>query len=181
MIVHLAGKASDMDGLMAVAREHNLFVIEDCAQSWGATYRGQPVGLFGDLACYSFNEFKHVSCGDGGIVGTNDPRFGPTLRKWGDKHYDRVTNNRNPEALSPNYRMSEPQAAVAAAQLVKLPAIIGTHVRFGTRLLGLCAISPCPASCCRRLTRATPIAFGFVCCVSRLRVFAGRATSSSPP
>ena len=136
MVVHLAGNPSDMDALMAIAREHHLFVIEDCAQSWGACYRGKPVGLFGDLACYSFNEFKHVSCGDGGIVGTNDPRFGPTLSKWGDKHYDRVTNNRNPEALSPNYRMSEPQAAVAAAQLVKLPAIIGTHVRLGTRLLG---------------------------------------------
>jgi perosamine synthetase len=135
MIVHLAGKASDMDGLMAVAREHSLFVIEDCAQSWGATYRGKAVGLFGDLACYSFNEFKHVSCGDGGIVGTNNPRFGPTLTKWGDKHYDRVTGNRNPEALSPNYRMSEPQGAVAAAQLTKLPAIIATHVRLGTLML----------------------------------------------
>lgn len=135
MVVHLAGNPSDMDALMAIAREHQLFVIEDCAQAWGATYRGKPVGLFGDLACYSFNEFKHVSCGDGGITGTNLPRLGPTLSKWGDKHYDRVTNDRNPTTLSPNYRMSEPQAAVAAAQLVKLPAIIAAHVRLGTRLL----------------------------------------------
>jgi perosamine synthetase len=134
MIIHLAGNPSDMDALMAIAREHHLFVIEDCAQSWGAAYRGKPVGLFGDLACYSFNEFKHVSCGDGGIVGTNNPRFGPTLAKWGDKHYDRVTGNRNPETLSPNYRMSEPQAAVAAAQMTKLPAIIAAHVGLGTRL-----------------------------------------------
>ena len=136
MPVHLAGNPSDMDALMAIAREHNLLVIEDCAQAWGAAYRGKPVGLFGDLACYSFNEFKHVSCGDGGIVGTNESRYGPTLAKWGDKHYDRVTNNRNPEALSPNYRLSEPQAAVAAAQLVKLPGIIATHIRLGSRLLG---------------------------------------------
>jgi len=135
MIVHLAGNPSDMAALMVIAREHNLFVIEDCAQAWGACYRGKPVGLFGDLACYSFNEFKHVSCGDGGIVGTNDPRFGPTLTKWGDKHYDRVTGNRNPEALSPNYRMSEPQGAVAGAQLVKLPGIIARHIDLGTRLL----------------------------------------------
>ena len=135
MVVHLAGNPCEMDALMAVAREHNLFVIEDCAQAWGAAYRGKPVGLFGDLACYSFNEFKHVSCGDGGIAGTNDPRLGPTLSKWGDKHYDRVTNDRNPEALSPNYRISQPQAAVAAAQLTKLPAIIGTHIRLGMRLL----------------------------------------------
>jgi dTDP-4-amino-4,6-dideoxygalactose transaminase len=135
MIVHLAGNPCDMDSLLAVAREHNLFVIEDCAQAWGAAYRGKPVGLFGHLACYSFNEFKHVSCGDGGIVATNDARFGPSLAKWGDKHYDRATNSRNPEALSPNYRMSEPQAAVAAAQLAKLDAIVAGHTRAGQRLL----------------------------------------------
>jgi dTDP-4-amino-4,6-dideoxygalactose transaminase len=136
MVVHLAGNPSDMDALMAIAREHNLFVIEDCAQSWGAAYRGKPVGLFGHLACYSFNEFKHVSSGDGGIVGTNDARFGPSLTKWGDKHYDRVAGGRNPETLSPNYRISEPQSAVAAAQLTKLPAILAAHIRLGTRLLG---------------------------------------------
>ena len=135
MIVHLAGNPSDLDALMAIAREHNLIVIEDCAQSWGAQYRGKPVGLFGHLACYSFNEYKHVSCGDGGIVATNDPQFGSSLAKWGDKHYDRVTNSRNPEALSPNYRMSEPQAAVAAAQLGKLDTIIAAHIHFGSRLL----------------------------------------------
>ncbi|MBA4137067.1 MAG: glutamine--scyllo-inositol aminotransferase [Opitutus sp.] len=135
MVVHLAGNPSDMEAIMAIAREHDLLVIEDCAQSWGAQFRGTPVGLFGHLACYSLNEFKHISCGDGGIVGTNDERFGPTLTKWGDKHYDRVSGGRNPETLSPNYRISEPQAAVAAAQMRKLPAIISTHIRLGRRLL----------------------------------------------
>ena len=135
MPIHLAGNPCDMDALTSLAREHDLRVIEDCAQSWGARYRGTPVGLFGDLACYSLNEFKHISCGDGGIVATNNPAYGPSLSKWGDKHYDRVTGNRNPEALSPNYRMSEPQAAVAAAQLVKLPDIVAQHIRLGTVLL----------------------------------------------
>jgi dTDP-4-amino-4,6-dideoxygalactose transaminase len=136
MVVHLAGNPSDLDALLAVAREHHLRVIEDCAQAWGACHRGRPVGLFGDLACYSLNEFKHISCGDGGIVGTNDERLGPSLCQWGDKFYDRITGNRNPEALAPNYRMSEPQAAVAAAQMAKLPAIVAAHIRLGTRLLG---------------------------------------------
>ena len=135
MVVHLAGNPSDMDAIMSIAKEHNLFVIEDCAQSWGAAHRGRPVGLFGELACYSLNEFKHISCGDGGIVGTNDKRFGPTLTRWGDKHYDRATGGRNPETLSPNYRMSEPQAAVAAAQLARLDEIVGAHIRLGSRLL----------------------------------------------
>ncbi len=136
MVVHLAGNPCDMEAFMALAREHNLIVIEDCAQAWGARYRGTPVGLFGQIACYSFNEYKHISCGDGGLVGTNDERFGPTLCKWGDKHYDRVTGGRNPETLSPNYRMAEPQAAVAAAQMTKLPQIIDAHIHFGARLLG---------------------------------------------
>ena len=136
MVVHLAGNPSNMEALLAVAREHGLAVIEDCAQSWGARHRGTPVGLFGDLACYSFNEFKHVSCGDGGIVATNRDDLGTGLSKWGDKHYDRVTGGRDPQTLSPNYRMSEPQAAVAAAQLDKLPGIIAAHIRLGTALLG---------------------------------------------
>ena len=136
MVVHLAGNPSDMEALMAIAREHHLAVIEDCAQSWGACHRGQPVGLFGRLACYSLNEYKHISSGDGGIVGTNDEQLGTSLGKWGDKHYDRVAGGRNPETLSPNYRISEPQSAVAAAQMVKLPAIIATHRRLGSRLFG---------------------------------------------
>jgi dTDP-4-amino-4,6-dideoxygalactose transaminase len=136
MVVHLAGNPSDMEALMAVARDHNLAVIEDCAQSWGARHRGTPVGLFGDLACYSFNEFKHVSCGDGGIVATNRDDLGTGLSKWGDKHYDRVSGGRDPQTLSPNYRMSEPQAAVAAAQMEKLPAIVAAHVRLSSLLLG---------------------------------------------
>jgi perosamine synthetase len=134
MAVHLAGNPCDMAALMAVARAHQLSVIEDCAQAWGARYRGEPVGLQGDLACYSFNDFKHVSCGDGGIVATSDERLGAGLSKWGDKCYDRVTGGRDPVDLAPNYRMSEPQAAVATAQLSKLAFIAETRNRLGVRL-----------------------------------------------
>lgn len=129
MPVHLAGNPCDMAGLLAIAREHQLVIIEDCAQAWGARYQGQPVGLAGDLACYSFNEFKHLSCGDGGIVGTNHPELGPGLSRWGDKFYDRVNNNRNPEELAPNLRMSEPQAAVAAAQVERHDTFIAPRQR----------------------------------------------------
>lgn len=137
MAVHLTGNPADMDAVLAIAKANNLFVIEDCAQAWGAEYRGKPVGSFGHLACFSFNEFKHVSCGDGGIVATNDERFGPTLAKWGDKFYDRnsAADARNPTTLAPNYRMSEPQAAVAAGQLAKLSGIVADHIRLGSRLL----------------------------------------------
>jgi dTDP-4-amino-4,6-dideoxygalactose transaminase len=134
MAVHLAGNPCDMAALVALAKELRVPLIEDCAQAWGACWQGQPVGLQGDIACYSFNEFKHVSCGDGGIVATNDARLGPGLSKWGDKYYDRVTGGRDPEELAPNYRISEPQAAVAAAQLTKLAEITAARGRAGQQL-----------------------------------------------
>jgi perosamine synthetase len=134
MAVHLAGNPADMAALVALAREHKVALIEDCAQAWGARWQGQPVGLQGDLACFSFNEFKHVSCGDGGIVATNDAHLGAGLSKWGDKYYDRVAGGRDPEELAPNYRISEPQAAVAAAQLTKLVEITTDRVRVGRQL-----------------------------------------------
>lgn len=134
MAIHLAGNPCDMPALLAIAKEHNLAVIEDCAQSWGARCQGTPVGLMGDFGCYSFNDFKHIACGDGGMVGTNSPKYGAGLSKWGDKCYDRVSGTRDPEELAPNYRMSEPQSAVCVAQLGKLADIVARRNRAGSLL-----------------------------------------------
>jgi dTDP-4-amino-4,6-dideoxygalactose transaminase len=142
MAVHLAGNACDLTALAAIAREHQLVLIEDCAQSWGARHRGTPVGLVGDFACYSFNDFKHIACGDGGLVATNSEQYGPGLSKWGDKSYDRVTGGREVEELAPNYRISEPQSAVAAAQLTKLNDIVARRNRAGELLTSLIAGAP---------------------------------------
>jgi perosamine synthetase len=142
MPVHLAGNPCDMAALTDIAREHGLAVIEDCAQAWGARWQRRPVGLAGHLACFSLNDFKHLSCGDGGIVGTNDPQLGPGLAKWGDKHYDRIAGGRDPEELAPNYRMSEPQAAVGAAQLERHDAITGGRTRAGNLLTSLLSDTP---------------------------------------
>lgn len=142
MAVHLAGNPSDLTALSALAREHGLALIEDCAQSWGAQHRGTPVGLVGDLACYSFNDFKHVSCGDGGMVGTRSEKLGVGLSQWGDKYYDRVTGTRDPAELAPNYRMSEPQAAVAGAQMTKLAALVAARNRLGLQLTAALADTP---------------------------------------
>jgi perosamine synthetase len=142
MAVHLAGNACDLTALSAIAKEHSLILIEDCAQSWGARHRGTPVGLVGDFACYSFNDFKHIACGDGGMVATNSEQFGPGLSKWGDKYYDRVVGGREIDELAPNYRMSEPQSAVAAAQLTKLPEIVARRNRAGELLTSLLTGTP---------------------------------------
>ena len=142
MAVHLAGNAADLTALSAIAREHNLILIEDCAQSWGAKHRGTPVGLVGDFGCYSLNDFKHIACGDGGIVATNSENYGPGLSKWGDKSYDRVAGGREVEELAPNYRISEPQAAVSAAQLTKLTDIVTRRHHIGELLTSRLAGAP---------------------------------------
>lgn len=143
MVVHLAGNPADTTALATLAREHGVALIEDCAQAWGALHQGRPVGLEADIACYSFNDYKHLSCGDGGIVATARPDLGPTLAPWGDKQYDRTTPGyRDPAELAPNYRMSEPQAAVAAAQLTRLADIAARRHHAGTFLTTLLADLP---------------------------------------
>lgn len=142
LAVHLCGNPCDMDAIMAIAREHQLIVIEDCAQAWGARYDGQLVGLMGDLGCYSFNDFKHLSCGDGGLVGTNRDDLGQHLSKWGDKCYNRVTGIRNPDELACNYRMSEPLSAICTAQLERHNAIVTRRNELGMRLSAALADIP---------------------------------------
>jgi perosamine synthetase len=131
--VHLTGNPCDMDALKAVADRHKLVLIEDCAQAWGARYRGRPIGTVGHLACFSLQNSKHVTCGDGGVVGSSDERFGPLLQKYGDKGGDRHKWG-GFDAFATNYRMSEPQAAVAAAQLTRLEAIAAKRAQLGNLL-----------------------------------------------
>jgi dTDP-4-amino-4,6-dideoxygalactose transaminase len=131
--VHLAGNPCDMDALKALADRHKLILIEDCAQAWGALYRERPIGTVGHMGCFSLQNSKHVTCGDGGVVGSSDERFGPLLQKFGDKGGDRVKWG-GFNAFATNYRMSEPQAAVAAAQLTRLEAIAAKRARLGNLL-----------------------------------------------
>ncbi|MCR4413705.1 MAG: DegT/DnrJ/EryC1/StrS family aminotransferase [Thermoguttaceae bacterium] len=131
--VHLTGNPCDLDALKALADRHKLILIEDCAQAWGAKYRGRPIGTVGHFACFSLQNSKHVTCGDGGVVASNDDRFGPLLQKFGDKGGDRRKWG-GFDAFATNYRMSEPQAAVAAAQLTRLEAIAAKRARLGNLL-----------------------------------------------
>jgi perosamine synthetase len=146
--VHLTGNPCDLQGLKALADRHNLVLIEDCAQAWGAKFRGQPVGTVGHIACFSLQNAKHVTCGDGGVVGSNDDRFGPLLQKFGDKGMDRLAAKPfdSTSVLGTNYRMSEPQAAVAAAQMDRLETIAAKRARLGELLtegiMGLPGIVP---------------------------------------
>ena len=132
--VHLYGNPCDMDALKALADRHGLALIEDCCQSWARGYRGKPIGTLGDFSCYSFQISKMITCGDGGIVGSNHDRFGPLLLNYCDKGFDRRTSNPTLKIFAPNYRMSETQAAVAAAQLERLEGIVAKRARLGNLL-----------------------------------------------
>jgi len=80
--VHLTGCPADMDPIVAFAREHGLFVIEDCAQAIGSSYKGRSVGGLGDLGCFSFHPLKTLNaCGDGGAITSNDPDRAVRLRE----------------------------------------------------------------------------------------------------
>jgi perosamine synthetase len=132
--VHLGGNPSELTALKALADKHRLVLIEDCAQAWGARYQGKPVGTIGHIACFSLQTSKHITCGDGGIVASNDERFGPLFQRFGDKGFDRSIPKFLTERLGTNYRMSEPQAAFAAAQMTRLEAIASKRARLGNLL-----------------------------------------------
>ncbi|MDR2686307.1 MAG: DegT/DnrJ/EryC1/StrS family aminotransferase [Oscillospiraceae bacterium] len=136
VVVHLAGNPSDMAAIMDIAGRHGLRVVEDCAQSWLSYCKGRPVGTFGDFGCFSTNEFKHISTGDGGALLTRDERLYRAALMFADKNYDRIGGLavRNCEALAPNYRMTELQGAVGIAQLEKLEGICARRSEIGGRI-----------------------------------------------
>jgi perosamine synthetase len=122
--VHMFGFPADMDGIMAVAREHGLSVVEDCAQAHLSTYKGRICGTIGDVGCFSFQQTKHVTAGEGGMVITDsDSLRGRKLQLCADKGWPRE-QYREHLFLAPNYHISDLQAAVALAQLRKLDGMI---------------------------------------------------------
>ncbi len=144
--VHLSGNPCRLTELRALADQHKLVLIEDCAQAWGARYRGQPVSSVGDISCFSLQDSKHVTCGDGGLAVTSSERFGPLLIKFGDKGTNRLHPEDTGTALGANYRMNELSAAFAAAQLTRLEDIAAKRSKLGefltAELAGVAALTP---------------------------------------
>jgi dTDP-4-amino-4,6-dideoxygalactose transaminase len=129
--VHLAGWPCDMDEIMDLANEFNLFVIEDCAQAHGAKYKGKPVGSIGDIGCWSFCQDKIMTTGgEGGMVVTNDESLWRKMWAYKDhgKSYEAVYEREHPkgfrwlhESFGTNWRMTEMQAAIGRIQLKRMP------------------------------------------------------------
>jgi len=132
--VHLFGNPCRLNELKAITDKHNLILIEDCAQAWGALYQGKPISSIGHFGCFSLQDSKHISCGDGGIVTTSDEKFGPLLIKFGDKGVNRLNPKDSSNALGANYRISELQAAFVAVQLTRLEGIAAKRSELGALL-----------------------------------------------
>jgi dTDP-4-amino-4,6-dideoxygalactose transaminase len=134
VVTHLFGNPCDMADIMSLARRLNIPVIEDCAQSYLAQCDGQHVGTIGDIGCFSLQQGKHITTGEGGLVVANDPALARRMflfinKAWGygDAHPDHYF-------IALNYRMSELQGAVAAAQLPKLDAVVQSRIDAAARL-----------------------------------------------
>ena len=140
MPVHLYGQACDMDTLMAIAQEHRLFIVEDCAEAFGTLYKGRHVGTFGDISTFSFFGNKTITTGEGGMVVSNDKTLiersrhlkGQGLAAHREYWHD---------VVGYNYRMTNIEAAIGLAQLERADDFISRKrdlaQRYAAALRGL--------------------------------------------
>jgi len=120
VVVHFGGQCADMDEIRTIANEHGLRIIEDCAHAFGAAWKNAPVGTIGDAGCFSFQQSKNVTCGEGGVLVTNDDEifkkaysYHMSGRKYGGQWFQH-------EVLGWNYKITEFQAALACSQMNKI-------------------------------------------------------------
>jgi dTDP-4-amino-4,6-dideoxygalactose transaminase len=130
IVVHLAGMPAEMDSIMALAKKHDFYVIEDCAQAHGAKYKGRSVGSIGHVGCWSFCQDKIMTTGgEGGMVTTNDESLWKSMWAYKDhgKSWDAIYDKEHPpgfrwlhESFGTNWRMTEMQAAIGRIQLKRM-------------------------------------------------------------
>mgnify|MGYP001381283508 CR=1 FL=1 len=130
MPVHYCGKACDMDSLLAIGQKNNVRIIEDAAHAFGSSYKGKKIGSFGDIACFSFDPIKNLTCGEGGAVTLADNELAEKIRRKRILGIDKDTWHRYRnerawfyEVVEQGYRyhMSNINAAIGLEQFKKLP------------------------------------------------------------
>lgn len=144
IVVHLYGLPADMDIIMEISKEKNIPVIEDSAQCYLSKYKGRIAGSIGQLSCFSFENSKHISVGEGGIVVTDDEILAEKVRKCGGIGFKDLTADegrvrlnedifqdpdyKRHDTLGWNYRLPELNASVAVAQLERLEEIVEKRI-----------------------------------------------------
>lgn len=129
MVVHIYGLPVDMDPVVALAEKYGLAIIEDAAEMHGQTYKGRPCGSFGEISTFSFYPNKHITCGEGGMVMTDDEMLVERSRLarnlfFGPKRYVH-------EELGYNFRMTNMQAAIGCAQLERIEETVAKKRHIG--------------------------------------------------
>ncbi|MFC2048071.1 DegT/DnrJ/EryC1/StrS family aminotransferase [Chloroflexota bacterium] len=148
--VHLFGHPADMDEIMAVARKHNLKVIEDSAQAPGAIYKGKPVGTMGDCGIFSFTESKNIMTGEGGMLITNDEEI-TEIARMVRNHGEVILESQSQrtyrsDILGWNYRMTEMEAALGIVQFRKMDKLNQVRIELADylaqKLAGIDGLTP---------------------------------------
>jgi perosamine synthetase len=134
IVTHLFGNPCEMDQIMELARARKVPVIEDCAQSFMATYGGRQTGTIGDIGCFSLQQGKHMTTGEGGMVISNDQSLARRMFLFINKAWGYGDANADHYFLALNYRMSELQGAVAVAQLEKLESVAAARIHAAEQL-----------------------------------------------
>ena len=152
VVTHLFGNPAEMGPILDLAERRGIPVIEDCAQAYGATSDGRPLGTLGAMGCFSLQQGKHITTGEGGVVVTDDPKLARRARLFIDKAWGYGDDRPDHYFAALNGRMSELQGAVALAQLGKLSRSVDQRQRMAVRLSAALAqvrgveIVPIPAN-----------------------------------
>ena len=136
IVTHLFGNPCEMDEIMELANARGIPVIEDCAQAFQAQCSGRNVGTIGAIGCFSLQQGKHITTGEGGLVTTNDDALARRMFLFINKAWGYGDANPDHYFLALNYRMSELQGAVAVAQLPKLPGVAEARIAAAEKLTG---------------------------------------------
>lgn len=122
IVTNLWGLCAELDEIRRICDEHNIFMIEDCAHSIGATWKGKHSGTYGDMGCFSFQQGKHMTTGDGGMMTTNRADL-----------YDRLFHEwafgESPSFMTLNFRMNEVTGAVGLAQLARIDDYLAEYTQ----------------------------------------------------
>jgi len=130
IVVHEFGQMAEMDKILKIAENYNLKVIEDAACAMGAKYKGKPVGSFGVITAFSFHARKNATCGEGGIVVTNNEKYADIISSLScfgmESAFNRQKDFKIPSfnSLGYNYKLSDINAAIALEQLKKYPKVL---------------------------------------------------------
>jgi len=142
IVTHLFGNPCAMTEILELCRPRGIAVIEDCSQAFLAEHEGRLVGTMGDIGCFSLQQGKHITTGEGGLVITDNPAHARRMFLFINKSWGYGDPQPDHYFLAPNYRMTELHGAVALAQLDKLPAAVARRVELAGELNALLAGLP---------------------------------------